>query len=154
MDIVRVSREQLEELARLERMYMQYHVDIDSYFAFEEDTKERWIEYMGGFIDDDNNLALAAMEGNEIIGYITGSVTERAPIYQIKKVGLIRDAFVLQQHRRRGVFRSMVEEMLKWMMKKGVDHVEHAISSRNKVAMVAWNKMGFEDFLIFVRRKI
>jgi GNAT superfamily N-acetyltransferase len=154
MEISRASKSDIGKLALLQRRYMEHHANIDDYFTFEEDMTGEWIKYVEKFIECDDNLVLVALEGEKIIGYMTGSIKERTPIYKEKRVGIIGDVFVVPEKRRKGVFTGLASEMLRWMRQKGVRYVEHPISSRNDVSMSAWKSMGFEDFMVWTRRKI
>lgn len=154
MNIVRVSKEHLKELAGLQKKYMEYHVEIDEYFAFKENLSQLWVKFMEDFIESEDEIALMAIEDKKIIGYMTGNIMKRAPIYKIEKVGLIGDAFVLPEFRRKGVFTRLLEEMFAWMKGKGLKFVEHPVAAKNKSGRIVWKKKGFEDFIIFTKRKL
>lgn len=154
MKIMRASEKQLGELAELERMYMQCHANFDSYFAFDENLTTRWISYMKEFLSREDAVVLTAVENGRIIGYSTASIISRAPIYKMKRVGLVGDNFVLPEYRRKGVFSKLLEEVLSWMKGKGVEYVEHPVAAKNKVGRTVWRRRGFEDTTVFTKRKI
>ena len=154
MKIVKASEEQLIELAGLQRRYMEYHEQIDEYFAFKDGISELWIEYMKEVIKDENQIAFCALVENRIVGYITARTTERPPIYRIGRVGLIGDAFVLPEFRKQGIFSQLLEKAIEWMKKKGIDHVEHPVASKNEQGLKVWRNKGFKSYIVFLRKQI
>jgi len=154
MNVVKASKENLKELAGLQKKYMQYHAELDEYFVLKENISRLWIKYMKNLIEDEDNIVFMAVEDGKIIGYMTGNVVGRAPIYKIERVGRIGDAFVLPEFRRKGAFTMLLERMLSWMRAKGVNYVEHPISTKNKIGRIVWKKRGFEDFIVFTKRRL
>jgi len=133
---------------------MDYHINIDDYFEVKKEFREMWTEYAEGLVENYDNLILVAIEDDKIIGVMDGRLENRAPIYKIEKIGRIGTNFVLPEYRSKGVFTCLLDEMLKWMEKKGVEYVEHPIAAKNKLGRTVWKKKGFEDSTVFTRRKI
>jgi GNAT superfamily N-acetyltransferase len=154
MKIVRASKENLVELAELEKSYMEYHRQIDDYFASNEDFSRLWRQYAEKVIEDSEQVAYCAVVEAKIVGYMMAKIELRPPIYKTARVGLIGDAYVLPGYRRGGVFGLLLEETLDWMKKKGVSYVEHPVASKNRIGLKAWKSKGFEEFMVFTRKKI
>jgi GNAT superfamily N-acetyltransferase len=154
LEIFKASEEDLNELTGLFRRYMEYHRQIDEYFSCKRNASELWTKYMKGVLQDENQIVCCAVTDGKIVGYITGKIRNRAPVYRIEKVGLIGDAYVLPEHRRKKVFTQLLDEILHWMRKKEVEYVEHPVASKNKLGSEVWRKSGFEDSLVFMRKKI
>jgi GNAT superfamily N-acetyltransferase len=154
MNILHATKTHLQELAALQRMYMEYHSRLDDYFLTREDASTRWIAYMKKFLKQNDTLAVIAVEDEKIIGYMTSSIYERRPIYKIGRVGLIGDNFVLPECRGRGVFSKMLDETLSWMKTKGIKYVEHPIAANNKLGRTVWKKKGFENMTVFTKKRI
>jgi len=154
MDIVKAAKEHLKELMSLQRKYMEHHVKVDEYFAFKENMGQLWMEHMEEFIESEDKIVFIAVENSQIVGYMTGSIVKRAPIYRVEKVGRIGDAFVLPEFRRKGIFTRLLDETLRWMKGRGVKIVEHPVAVKNKLGRIAWKKRGFEDFIVFTKRRL
>ena len=154
MRVILVSERNLKKLAELQRMYMEHHAKLDDYFMPEEDASAKWVDFMREFLKEKHNIAVAAVENDTFVGYMTASVYSRRPIYKIRKVGLIGDNYVLPQHRRKGVFSKMLEEVLSWMVTQNIQYVEHPIAAMNRLGRTVWKKKGFEEMTIFTKRKI
>ena len=154
MKIIKVSKRELTELTDLFERYMEYHGELDGYFAFRENISELWIKYMESVLQDENQVVYSALVNNRIVGYMTAYIKNRPPVYEIEKVGLIGDAYVLPNYRRQGIFTKLLEKIIEWMKEKEVDYVEHPVASKNELGLITWRKKGFEDFMIFMRKKI
>lgn len=154
MKVLKATKVHLHELAQLERQYMEHHVALDDYFAFKENMTETWLEYAHRIIDSALDEMLVAVEDDQIVGYMTGHIRKKVPIYQIEEVGQIGDNFVLPQYRRRGIFTQLLKAMLEWMRNQGIKHVEHPIAVKNAVGRIAWKKRGFEDLYVMTKKRI
>lgn len=154
MKVLKATKVHLHELAQLERQYMEHHVALDDYFAFKENMTETWLEYAHRIIDSALDEMLVAVEDDQIVGYMTGHIRKKVPIYQIEEVGQIGDNFVLPQYRRRGIFTQLLKAMLEWMRSQGIKHVEHPIAVKNAVGRIAWKKRGFEDLYVMTKKRI
>lgn len=152
--ISRVSIGNLEELANLQRDYMDYHNELDQYFACKPEATSLWIDYMKEVLGDDNHIIYCAFKDHRIVGYMTAKISRRTPLYQIGKIGMIGDAFVLPESRGQGVFTLLFEKSIEWLRGRGMTFVEHPVASRNVLGLKAWKSRGFEDFMIFMRKKL
>ncbi len=152
--IVEATGEHLSELSGLERAYMEHHKDLDEYFACKTDIAELWTKYMEEILEDDDHVAYCAIIGDRIVGYVTAQMAKRPPIYETEKVGMIGDAYVLPEYRGQGLFTLLYEEAIEWIKKKGATDVEHPVAVKNEVALKVWRKKGFEDIMVFMRKKL
>lgn len=154
MEIIKASTEDLNELGSLFERYMEYHRQIDGYFSCKENISGLWKEHVKNILQDESQIVCCAVVGGKIAGYMTAEIRNRAPVYKIERVGLIGDAYVLPEHRRKRIFTRLLEKVLDWMREKEVEYVEHPVASRNKVGLKVWRRSGFEDSLVFMRKKI
>lgn len=154
MEIIKASEEDLSELAGLFERYMEYHRRIDGYFSCKKNISELWTKYIKNVLQDENQIVCCAVIGEKIAGYMTAKIRNRAPVYKTDRVGLIGDAYVLPEHRRKRIFTQLLDEVLDWMRKKEVEYVEHPVASKNQLGLEVWRKSGFEDSLVFMRKKI
>ena len=154
MKIVKANKNQLEELIKLQKQYMEHHKEIDDYFAFRKEMSDIWKKYITQVFQDDSQVVFVAIVGETIGGYLTARIMQRPPIYEISTVGLIGDAFVMKSFRRQGIFTKLVHAALEWMKQKGIRYVEHPVAARNHSAIEAWKKAGFTDYMIFMKRTV
>ncbi len=154
LEIIKASEINLDELFELHVKYMTYHKKIDSYFNFTLDASEEWKAHIKKLLNDESKVVFIALKEGTIIGFIDAGITKKAPIYEIQNVGSIGAIFVISEYRRQGIAKALAEEVFKWMKKKGIDYVEHPISAKNNASLQTWKSLGFEEYMIWVKRKI
>lgn len=148
------SEEDVKELAVLQKAYMLYHERLDDYFAFKANMSELWMDWVVKLLEDSNKVVFCAFVDDRIVGYITGHIINRPPVYQMREVGQIGDVFVLPEYRGQGVFNALFEKVVDWIEEKGMTYVEHAVASTNELGRDVWKKKGFVDFMTFIRKEI
>ncbi|MBW3019273.1 GNAT family N-acetyltransferase [Candidatus Woesearchaeota archaeon] len=153
--MIRKARiEDIGEIAKLQKEYMRYHAAQDPYFAFKKNISKLWKDYAEQIIADPTQLMVVAEQDKRIVAYMTARIVEKAPIYQIDKVGQIGDAYVSLSYREQGIFTQLLEEIKKWFKSKKLKYIEHPISASNPLGLQVWKKKGFEKYMIWVKRKI
>ncbi len=152
--IEEASTENLTELAGLQKAYMQYHKNLDRYFSFKENISELWTEWAEKLLEDENQVVYCAFMEGKIVGYVTGHIAKRPPVYEIEEIGQIGDVFVQPEHRGHGIFTALLEKVVNWIGEKGMTYVEHAVASSNELGRDVWKKKGFEDFMVFIRKEL
>jgi len=93
-----------------------------------------------------NNFILIALHNDQIIGYF---------IYLIRKdknfvysdVGVIKNAYITNKYRSKGIGNKMFSEIIKWFKTKKIKYVELYVDSKNKIGLNAWSKYGFKENL-------
>jgi len=146
--------EDVEEIAKLQKEYMQYHMAQDPYFEFKKNISKLWKDYAEQIIRDPKQLIVVVEEDEKIVAYMTARIVEKAPIYKIDKVGQIGDAYVSLNYRKRGLFTQLLEDIKKWFRSKKLKYIEHPVSANNPLGRQVWKKKGFEEYMIWVKRKI
>lgn len=146
--------EDIEQIAKLQKEYMQYHAAKDPYFEFKTNISKVWKDYAKQTIKDPTQLIVIAEEDERIVAYMTARIVKKAPIYKIDQVGQIGDAYVSLSYRKRGIFTQLLEEINKWFRSKKLKYIEHPVSANNPLGLQIWKKKGFEEYMIMMKRKI
>lgn len=154
MKVARASEKDLEQLSRLQKEYMQYHKELDSYFSFREDISTLWQEHAKEILEDEKQVIFIAINDEQTVGYITAGIMKKAPIYEISEVGVIGDAFVLPEFREQGIFKELTEAVFNWMQEKNIRYVEHPVAAGNTLGLEAWKSRGFEEYMVWLRKKL
>ena len=154
LNIIKASDKHLDELFELHVKYMTYHKKVDPYFNFTLDASKEWKAHIKKLLNDKCKVVFVALKEDVIIGFIDAGITKKAPIYEIQNVGSIGAIFVLPEHRRKGVAKALAEEVFKWLKSKDIEHVEHPISAKNNASLQTWKSLGFEEYMIWVKRNI
>ena len=140
-------------LLPLYKEFMDHHGRVDPILGIIQKNKEESVKYLRKTIYGNKTLLLVAEEGGRYIGFLGAGLSKRPKIYKHRDYGVIFDAFVIRQRRRRGVNRQMLKVACTWLREKGIKQVELGVSSRNVGAVKAWDLLGFKD-VFYRKRKI
>ncbi len=155
MKIRKAKPEEVGRIADLQQELMLHEKKIDpTYYSISKYARKRFVEFAKKKIRDRSSRLLVAIVDGKIVGYILGWVKERPPVFKLRKVGCISDFFVIEEFRRRGIGEKLVQRMLAWFMNKKLNHVELVVTSRNKLGLTVWEKLGFKEYRKIMRRKI
>jgi ribosomal protein S18 acetylase RimI-like enzyme len=72
-------------------------------------------------------------------------------VFKERKIGVISDVFVLEERRRKGVAKKMLDVAVKWFKKNKVRSVRLGVANDNLEARAVWRRMGFEAYMIYKR---
>lgn len=149
--IRRAQQSDIDSLVTLWQEIADYHAELDPRFALASDARTKYREHLTRLLGDDNWRVFIAEEDGNAIGFITGTVREN-PIFAQRWAGHISDAFVTARYRRRGVGEQLVRVIGDWFRERNVDYLELGAASFNPVAQSFWRKMGFEPYMIRMRK--
>ena len=93
-----------------------------------------------------------AEEKNEIIGYVSGWIEERPPIYSLKKTGYLSNLFIIPQKRKKGIGSNLHKALLGWFKTKKIKYIELTVNAQAKPAYAAWSALGYEEVSKRMRR--
>ncbi|HIC88055.1 MAG TPA: GNAT family N-acetyltransferase [Anaerolineae bacterium] len=126
---------------------MRHHAERDERFATRSDASERFVGYLSSLLEDDQACCLVAENSDgAIIGYIIGTIKERAPIFVRTRQGYVSDICVTREHRQRGVGQQLFWQLRKWFRAQGVDHLEMLVAHHNLEGQAFWRAQGLTDY--------
>jgi ribosomal protein S18 acetylase RimI-like enzyme len=107
-------------------------------------------------IESPNHLFLVVelnSSSSQLIGVLEASINELHPVFLPKLSLHIHAIYVVAEHRRSGVARSLMEAAFQWGRDKGCTEADLNVL-RNSSAKLLYKSLGFEDFQIEMRRKL
>jgi ribosomal protein S18 acetylase RimI-like enzyme len=109
-------------------------------------------------IESPDHLFLVAelnfSSSSQLIGILEASITEQYPVFLPKSSLHIHAIYVVPEHRRSGVARSLMEAAFEWGRDQGCMEADLNVLRRNLPAKLLYEGLGFEDFQIEMRRKL
>ena len=106
--------------------------------------KASWREHFRELLAKEDALIVVAASGGSLVGMIVGQLRNRPPIYAVPRVINIDSAVVHPEHRRAGVFGSMLQFLEAAAKARGVDVVQLTVHKDND-ARQAYLRTGFES---------
>lgn len=87
------------------------------------------------------------------IGFIEARIKPRTFVFKTKKVLHIHSIYVDIPNRRRGIGSALLETVIEWGKKKGVEEIELSVLINN-AAQTLYEKFGFRSFEVELIRKL
>jgi RimJ/RimL family protein N-acetyltransferase len=88
------------------------------------------------------------------VGFMMCLLSPQEPIFAEKATGVVSDAFVRKDRRKKGVMKEMLRVALRWFDKNKMKSVEVSVASANLEARAAWGQLGFKPFLVRKRLQL
>ena len=111
------------------------------------DTPESRESIEAGIDGEGRRTFVAEIEG-QVVGYLVANVRSDGT----KRVGGVSDAYVLPQHRRKGVATRLYEAASQWFAASGCDSERLTVLASNP-AMRLYEACGFRPFSIHMRKR-
>ena len=96
----------------------------------------------------------AALNNDEVVAFAHGTLKLGQAYQAGMRTGVITHVHVVRNHRRQGVARALVQDLLIWFEGKQVDVVEIDVVIGNEQATEFWRSIGFEPDLIQLSKRI
>lgn len=145
------KKQDLDDVANLWEKLAKHHEGLSDDFALAWDSKRRWSKYLHSKFSEISTKLIVAVENGKIIGFMLCMLSPNVPIYKERKLGIISDAYVQEERRKKGVTKKMFDVAMKWFQKNKVKRVELNVASINPEAQAVWKSLGFEPFMIYER---
>lgn len=109
---------------------------------------------INSFITSKDALLLVAEENSEIIasGYALIKSTDK-DYNNFKTYGYLGFMFVKPEHRGKGINQLILDQLISWSKDQGVSEIRLDVYDKNESAVKAYEKAGFEPFLLTMRLK-
>jgi GNAT superfamily N-acetyltransferase len=146
MIIRKAKLKEINEISELFSKISKYHQKLNpKIFDLKKDLGPKYKKHVTNSIHSKNSLLLVAEENNKIVGMCLADLGSRPPVFKVRKIGNLSDAYVLPAYRKKGISKAFLEESFKWFKSKGIKRVEAGVYFDNKVARETWKKQGFID---------
>jgi GNAT superfamily N-acetyltransferase len=111
-------------------------------------------DYMENQVQSDDALVLLVEVEGKPVGFSLIVIQNSPPIFTIDRMGVISDLYLKAEYRGRGLSSLMKEGLLSWLKEKSIKHVSIAFFAGNKHAQKVYQKWGFREYHIGMRRTI
>lgn len=101
---------------------------------------------------------LVAELNNEVVGYISGALTSQSEEELMEviptKFGSVLEFQIKKDYQRKGIGKILMKEIINYFKKNNCEMVRLTVFSPNKIARNFYKKLGFQDRLVDVMKKI
>lgn len=148
IEVREATEDDLDQVVDLWKSLAEHHAELSEDFALAWDSKRRWSSYLRSKFAELSTKLIVAEEDGDIVGFMLCMLSPNVPIYKERKLGVMSDAYVLEERRRRGVAKKMFDVALKWFRKNKVKTVDLNVAAINLEAQSVWETLGFSPFMI------
>jgi len=142
-------------IGRLWQELMSFHRDFDPRrFCLAPDALHTWDQYLAEHMRDEGRLVLVAEAHGHVVGYALAGVGQDPPVFSTAPHGLVGDFCIAAQWRRRGLGRQLFAGLVSWFRARGLREVRLSAHASNPVSNAFWQAMGFQPYLIRMRRSL
>lgn len=153
--IIRVALpEDVLEISKLWQMFMEYNAQFDYSFKVQDKITGRFARELQHRIDDPNYRLTVAEVDKELVGYSLSYVSKKPYFFKLGKFGFIGDLFVLEQHRRKGYGRLLVDDAVEFFKRKNINQIELLVADENINTVKFWEEMGYKTLLRWMYKKL
>lgn len=146
VEIRRATIKDIKEILPVWGELAVFHSELDPAFTPSAQWPKEYGTYLRTLISREDAIAVVAREGLQVIGYAVGRITTLPPFFEQRYRGYIHDVFVKTDYRRRGIGRQLVDEILRWLLRRGVSLVELTVAANND-AIPFWERLGFRVYM-------
>jgi ribosomal protein S18 acetylase RimI-like enzyme len=166
---IRLAREEdIPQIVPLWKELIGLHYFRDSSFEIDKDAPQRFEEFLQTSLKKADTFILVAeslseekhhqleintprgleiSKTNKIIGYCTGYIKSRLPVFKIKATGYIWDIYVGVEYRQKSIGRELFNAAKSWFEGHGMKRIELSMAMINDVSDQFWKHLGFRPFM-------
>jgi ribosomal protein S18 acetylase RimI-like enzyme len=139
MDIRALKQPDVDLLAPL----VDQFVSANRTLTYRPDYRIAFCDAARKNLKDINAVIFVAEEEGEIVGLITGRISDNGGIILPEKIGYISITVVLSKYRRKGIAKRLWERLNEWFLSKGIEEVQLYVVPDNDEARGFWQDCGF-----------
>lgn len=146
VEIKEAKKKHIPEIIEIWKEFMDFHRDIDPFFARRENAHRKAKQYLRESIRSRKSQVLIALDNRKVVAYSLSRIAEYPPVFKQSTFGFISDMAVKQNYQRQGIGKYLLEETKNWLTEQGVQRVELEVASKNEVGKSFWAKHGFREY--------
>lgn len=109
-------------------------------------------KYFRQKITKKSNFAFVAIDGNKVVGYIAGGLIKIEDYMKHCKLAEVENMFILEDYRRKGVGKRLMDEMFKWCKSNGIERIRVIASFQNILGINFYKREGFNEYNLVLEK--
>ncbi len=144
----------LDQIVGLWKELADFHEALDARYTLSQEAEGQVRNFLAGSLKDPNWHFLVALNGEALVGFISGVMRENSPVMAQRRYGYIEDAAVTATCRRQGIGERLCRELEPWFQRQGAQYIGVSAAARNPVSRAFWEKMGYSAASIRMRKEL
>ncbi|QIN79500.1 GNAT family N-acetyltransferase [Rubrobacter marinus] len=129
------------------------HTAYDDVYATSPDAEKIMRRFLADLSSSAHSCLFVAESDGEVVGFLSGEIREGSPAFSPKTWAAVEDIYVTQEHRSRGVGRSLLDACAGWARDKGADGVSLQVAAGNERARKFYDELGFREVSVYEVRE-
>jgi len=154
IEIRDATEKDLKRIVELWELLVEQHRTYSDQFAIARDGRRKWARYLRQKFTEPSTKLIVAEENGKLVGFMMCLLSPQESIFAEKATGVVSDAFVRKDRRKKGVMKEMLRVAMRWFDKNKMKSVEVSIAAANLEARAAWGQLGFKPFLVRKRLQL
>jgi len=152
--VIRVALpEDVVSISKLWQKFMEYNAQFDDSFQVKPKIVGPFARELQQRLSDPNYRLAVVEFDDELVGYCLSYVSKKPYFFKLGKFGFIGDLFVLENYRRNGFGRMLVDDANAFFKRKKVEQVELLVANDNVNTVKFWEKLGYKTLLQWMYRR-
>ncbi len=153
--IRRLEDEDVDGISVLWQKFARMREDMTGRQILNEDAADYFFGYATGLLQRADTLTLVAEDDEDgLVGYLIAAKQRKPPIYHHTRVAYLSDAYVDEAARGQGILRRFIEKLDAWCLAEGITAVDVMLFRENELAQDIYERMGFEQYRVVMRKEI
>ncbi len=148
MIIRTATKKDLSILLGFEQKIIETEIPMDP--TLSTTTKINYYDLSEYIKADDTQVVVAEID-KEVVASGYGQIRDRKEYFKQSKMGYIGFMYVKDKHRGKGISQRIIENLSDWFITKGIEEVQLDVYDQNPRAISAYEKAGFEKYLVRMR---
>lgn len=151
---MKIRKATLKDLARIDEIYVEGSIDESEYQFSSNKLKEvkkdlkkyQFVRRQGfrKYMKSKKHYWIVAEEDKNILGFGEAWIKN-------KDTGVTESVHVDRRYRKEGVGKRIMKEMIKWLKKQKLKHIESSCYANNKPSLEMHKKLGFKPLVLKMR---
>lgn len=146
-EIRRALSQDVSGIVRLQSVLSEFHHHLDPFWKSGAETEALFRRHVEETLRDAHTLWLVVEYGDELVGFFSAEIRPPKPAIAGEKSGSIVNAFVLEEHRGKGLFKNSIKKIFEWFTVNEVSTVRVSVDSRNTNGVQSWESVGFKEYM-------
>ena len=152
MIIIKATHENFKELEKIKIEFYLWeckHVDeLDPKYIHEG----LGIKLSKNLQSENYRFFIAIDDNNAVVGFSAARIEQNPSFMKQKSKGHLLNLYIKPEHRKLGIAKKLIDKTLDWFNNNNISDLEITVSSHNKNAHKYYEKLGFDDFCVELKK--
>lgn len=146
----------IPEVTKLQQAFIQEHQKLYDpvFYELHPEASKEWSSWALKKLQSQELGLFIALEEDTIIGYISGFIEQRAPIYKLRVVGFLSNMYVAPSYRGKGIGSQLHHALLQWFKEKNIHSIELNVDAQATTTIATWHRLGYKEIGKRMRRML